>query len=96
MSVAEGEPGNYECDHGAWGGEKDHKGTFRGSSLNRLGEWSRFWQAVLTLLQGGVKAWRAQGRGPPKIEVRDQDLGLTFQTVCIRGNRKLGYILTNI
>ena len=36
--------------------EWDHKGTFPESSLNRLEQWSKFWQAVLTLIQGMVRA----------------------------------------
>lgn len=45
------------------GRKRDQEGTFWGSSLSRLGEWSRFWRAVLTLLRGGVKSWRAKGQG---------------------------------
>lgn len=40
-----------------------------GSSLNRLGEW--VWQAVLTLLWGGVKVLGEQGQGLQRT--RDQD-----------------------
>ena len=53
--------GNWEAamQPPPWVEERDHKG----SSLNRLGEWSRFWWAVLTLLQGGVKTWWPHGWG---------------------------------
>ena len=58
----EAEPGGHKC-HYQGEGKETKREPFWGSSLSRLGEWSRFWRAVLTLLRGGVKSWRAKGQG---------------------------------
>ena len=67
LSVApEGEPGEHQWER------KDDEGTFWGSSLSRLGEWSRLWWAHLDTPPGRGQGLVGTEMGPPKMEASNQ------------------------